>query len=104
MRDVLTDAGVDADAVLAEIATGAPLETVRKEHEAAVASDEVWGVPTFIAGDKAAFVRLMSTADGDADGRPAHRRAHRRPAHRLARAQRVQAHQPQPLTRPRVGP
>jgi len=65
VRDVLTGAGVDADAVLAEIATGAPLETVRKEHEASVASDEVWGVPTFIAGEKAAFVRLMTTAEGD---------------------------------------
>ena len=66
VRDVLTRSGVDADAVLAEIATGAPLETVRKEHEASVASDEVWGVPTFIAGEKASFVRLMATPDGDA--------------------------------------
>ena len=47
------------------------------------------------------FVRLMDDADGDAGGRPSHRRAHRRPAHRLARAQRVQAHQPEPLTRSR---
>ena len=63
---ILTAAGVDADAVLAEIATGAPLESVRKEHEAWVASHDVWGVPTFVAGDRAAFVRLMETPDGDA--------------------------------------
>jgi len=67
IRSVLTGAGVDADAVLAEIATGAPLETVRKEHEAAVANNEVWGVPTFIADDRAAFVRLMATAEGDSE-------------------------------------
>jgi protein-disulfide isomerase-like protein with CxxC motif len=67
VRSVLTSVGVDADVVLDEIATGAPLETVRKEHEAAVANDDVWGVPTFIAGDRAAFVRLMAPADGDAE-------------------------------------
>ena len=67
VRRVLTESGTDADAVLAEIATGAPLETVRKEHEAAVANDEVWGVPTFIAGGRAAFVRLMTTAEGDGE-------------------------------------
>jgi 2-hydroxychromene-2-carboxylate isomerase len=63
---ILTSAGVDAEAVLAEIATGTPLETVRKEHEACAASHDVWGVPTFIAGDRAAFVRLMEVPDGDA--------------------------------------
>ena len=63
---ILTAAGVDADAVLAEIATGAPLETVRKEHEAWAASHDVWGVPTFITGDRAAFVRLMEVPNGDA--------------------------------------
>ena len=51
MRAGRTAAGVDADAVLAELATGAPLETVRKEHAAAVANSEVWGGPTFVAGD-----------------------------------------------------
>ncbi|MGZ4681255.1 MAG: DsbA family protein [Acidimicrobiales bacterium] len=66
VRGVLTESGADADAVFAEIATGAPLETIRKEHEASVANHEVWGVPTFIAGDKASFVRLMATPDGDA--------------------------------------
>ncbi|MGZ4706772.1 MAG: DsbA family protein [Acidimicrobiales bacterium] len=66
VRGVLTESGADADAVFAEIATGAPLETIRKEHEASVANHEVWGVPTFIAGDTASFVRLMATPYGDA--------------------------------------
>jgi 2-hydroxychromene-2-carboxylate isomerase len=67
IRDVLTAVDVDADTVFAEIATGAPLETVRKQHEAAASEHDVWGVPTFIAGDRAAFVRLMATPGGDAD-------------------------------------
>lgn len=67
LREVLTAAGADADAVFAEIATGTPLETIRKEHEAAVAEHEVWGVPTFIAHGEAAFVRLMNGSDGDAE-------------------------------------
>ncbi len=62
VRDALVANGVDADAVFAAIATGAPLETIRKEHEAAVAEHDVWGVPTFIAGEQAAFIRLMNGA------------------------------------------
>lgn len=69
VREVLAAAGADADAVMAEIATGAPLETIRKEHEAVVASHDVWGVPTFIAGDRAAFVRLMDLPSDGASAR-----------------------------------
>lgn len=64
----LTSAGVDAQAVLDEIARGQALATVRREHEAAVLEHDVWGVPTFIAGDHAAFVRLMDAPDGDRAG------------------------------------
>jgi hypothetical protein len=66
IRAALDSAGVDVDAVFAEIATGAPLETVRKEHEAAAANHDVWGVPTFILRESAAFVRLMDRPAGDA--------------------------------------
>ncbi len=66
IRAALDSVGVDVDAVFAEIATGAPLETVRKEHEAAAANHDVWGVPTFILGDSAAFIRLMDRPAGDA--------------------------------------
>jgi hypothetical protein len=65
VRDVLRTAGLDADEVLAEVDGGRPLETVRKEHEAAVTGHDVWGVPTFIAGERAVFVRLMSPSGGD---------------------------------------
>jgi hypothetical protein len=68
-RDVLSkvvvDAGVDAEAAWAEVATGRPLATVRDEHTSFVASHHVWGVPTFIVGDAAVFVRLMRAADDD---------------------------------------
>ena len=50
----------------AEIAEGWPLETIRKEHEAAANDHTVWGVPTFISGERAVFVRLMDRPQGDA--------------------------------------
>lgn len=67
LRGALTDHGVDADAVFAEIEAGWPLKTVRREHEASVGDLDVWGVPTFMLGEHAAFVRLMAPPDGDAD-------------------------------------
>lgn len=67
VAEVLVAAGVDADAVLAEIADGWPLATVRKEHEAVSADHGVWGVPTFIVGAEAVFVRFMHRPGGDAD-------------------------------------
>jgi len=67
VRGVLDDNGVDGSAVLATVAEGAALEVVRKEHEAIVASHDVWGVPTFVVGPAATFVRLMHTPNGDAE-------------------------------------
>jgi hypothetical protein len=61
----LREAGVDAGAVFAEVADGWPLEAVRKDHEGAVASHNVWGVPTFLTDTEAVFVRLMEGPDGD---------------------------------------
>jgi hypothetical protein len=58
--------GVDAGAVLEAVSSGEALEVVRGEHEAAVADHHVWGVPTFISGDQAGFVRVMDRPAGDA--------------------------------------
>lgn len=66
LSKVVVDAGVDAEAAWAEVATGRPLVTVRDEHTSFVASHDVWGVPTFIVDDAAVFVRLMQGPDGDA--------------------------------------
>jgi len=59
IRAVLDDHEVDADHVFSLVEGGGPLESVRKEHEAAARDHAVWGVPTFVRGDQAAFVRLM---------------------------------------------
>ena len=66
IREVLTGAGVDADEVFAAIDEGWPLETFRKEHEAAVNEHAVFGVPTFVTGERAAFVRILTRPQGDA--------------------------------------
>ncbi|HVF32955.1 MAG TPA: DsbA family protein [Acidimicrobiales bacterium] len=65
LREILTEQGVDADAVFAEIEDGWPLEQFRKEHEAAAGDHRVWGVPTFTVGDGSVFVRLMTRPQGD---------------------------------------
>lgn len=69
-RDVvgraLDEAGVDGAGVLSEIDAGWPLDVLRDEHTRAVETLDVFGVPTFILGDKAVFVRLMDRPEGDA--------------------------------------
>jgi DSBA-like thioredoxin domain len=67
VEKVLSEHGVPADAVFERIDSGAALTTVRAEHEAFVASHTVWGVPTFIVGDEAVFVRLMDRAPAESD-------------------------------------
>jgi hypothetical protein len=66
IRDVLDGAGVDAGQVLDIVADGGPRDVYRKAHEAAVTDHNVFGVPTFIVGDAAAFVRIMTRPHGDA--------------------------------------
>jgi hypothetical protein len=61
----LSSAGLDADAVLAEVEAGWPAKVAREEHERAVEELAVFGVPTFVVGDRAVFVRLMNRPDGD---------------------------------------
>ncbi len=67
VRAVLVEQGVDADAVFEEIDADNVIERVQAEHEAAVKTHKVWGVPTFIVGDEAAFVRLMDRPAGDVE-------------------------------------
>ena len=66
IRRALRRADVDDDAVFAEIAKGWPLAAIGKEHEEAVDSYQAFGVPTFVAGEQAVFVRLMTRPEGDA--------------------------------------
>ena len=59
LRAAVAAAGLDADAVAAEVASGRPLKTLAAEHTEAVDKYEVFGVPTFIEGDEAVFIRFM---------------------------------------------
>jgi hypothetical protein len=65
VRGALARAGADADAVLAEVEAGWPAKVVRDEHDRVVSQLDVFGVPTFIAGESAVFVRLMTRPMGD---------------------------------------
>jgi DSBA-like thioredoxin domain len=67
VREALESAGVDADAVFAEIKQSWPDDEVRKTHEWEVGTHHMFGVPTFIVGDRAVFARIMTRPDGDAE-------------------------------------
>jgi protein-disulfide isomerase-like protein with CxxC motif len=64
---VLTAQGLDADEVFNKVLDLGPRDTFRAEHEAAVNDHEVFGVPTVIAGGRAAFVRVLDRPGDDAD-------------------------------------
>ena len=63
---VLDGAGVPGAKVVAEVESGAPVQELRRAHEEAVSRWQVFGVPTFVVGERAVFVRLMSRPNGDA--------------------------------------
>ncbi len=65
VADILGSNGVDATAVLAEVDEGRVLDEFRRAHEDAVKSHQVFGVPTFIVGERAVFVRLMTRPGSD---------------------------------------
>jgi len=59
LRDAVASVGLDADAVTEEARSGRPMKALAAEHTEAVERYGVFGVPTFIEGDEAAFVRFM---------------------------------------------
>jgi 2-hydroxychromene-2-carboxylate isomerase len=59
LRDAVAGAGLDADAVAEEAWSGRPLAALAAEHSEAVDRWGVFGVPTYIDGESAAFVRSM---------------------------------------------
>jgi hypothetical protein len=67
VREVLEQADADADAAFEAIAEGWPRQAFRKAHDEAVADHKVFGVPTFVVGDAAVFVRVMTRPEGDPD-------------------------------------
>jgi protein-disulfide isomerase-like protein with CxxC motif len=71
IRGALEGTGVDVDAAFEAVATGKPLDAVREDHTRLVQQHEVWGVPAFISGGNAAFVRLMDRPTDDDQARDA---------------------------------
>jgi 2-hydroxychromene-2-carboxylate isomerase len=69
VRGVLAEhlAADQVEAVFAAIDDGSALATIKAEHEAAASDVDVWGVPTFVVGDRAVFVRLMDRNPGETD-------------------------------------
>jgi predicted DsbA family dithiol-disulfide isomerase len=65
LQKVLDDAGADGARVLSELDAGWPLDVLKAEHTEAVEERQVFGVPTFLSGDNAVFVRLMNRPGGD---------------------------------------
>ena len=63
---VLDGVGLPGDKVVAEAQSGEPVAVIRAAHEQAVSEWDAFGVPTFVIGDRAVFVRLMSRPAGDA--------------------------------------
>jgi hypothetical protein len=62
----LDSAGLDGAEIVDEATSGWAVQRARAEHEESVQRWDVFGVPTFISGDKAVFVRLMNRPEGDA--------------------------------------
>ena len=69
LADVAASVGLDADAIAAEVDSGRPLDTLAQEHTLLVKNWSVFGVPTFIQGDEAVFVRMMERGNADDVGR-----------------------------------
>jgi hypothetical protein len=63
---VLDGAGLDGGGILAETGKGWAIDRARAEHEEAVQRWDVFGVPTFIADERAVFVRVMNRPEGNA--------------------------------------
>lgn len=65
LSEVVAGVGVDVEAAWADVDSGRPLQVIEAEHMGYAASHEVWGVPTFVMGEAAVFVRLLDPANGD---------------------------------------
>lgn len=65
IAEVLEASGIPSGEVFAEIDSGAALDVVHKEHDEVVSDADCWGVPTFVLGDQAVFVRLMEGPGDD---------------------------------------
>jgi 2-hydroxychromene-2-carboxylate isomerase len=63
LREAIGRAGLDPDAVAAVAHAPETLKTLAAEHTEMVDDYAVFGVPTFVEGDQAVFVRFMDRAN-----------------------------------------
>lgn len=69
VHDAVASAGLDPAEVEKVVAKGGPMRALAAEHTRTVEEHRTFGVPTFFAGDRAVFVRLMRRAKDGADAR-----------------------------------
>jgi len=60
---VVEAVGLDPVKIREQVASGVPAQTLAAEHSRASENHGVFGVPTFIQGDEAVFVRFMERHD-----------------------------------------
>ena len=65
IEDVLAPLGVDMEMVRADVLSRRPHQVIRDSYQE-FARFEAFGVPTFVVGDDAIFVRYMTTPSDDA--------------------------------------
>lgn len=63
VKEVIAEQGLDADAVADRFTES--VAKIRTAHMAAVSDHAMFGVPTFVVGDRAVFVRLMDRPGDD---------------------------------------
>lgn len=66
IAEVLDGIGLNGRQVVEETGKDWVVAAARADHEEAVKRWDVFGVPTFIVGERAVFVRLMTRPEGDA--------------------------------------
>jgi len=59
LAEAVASAGVDPDEVAKLVASGAPAAALAADHTWGADGSRVFGVPTFVTGTRAVFVRLM---------------------------------------------
>jgi protein-disulfide isomerase-like protein with CxxC motif len=59
LAEIAASAALDPAAITAEVETGRPLKVLAEAHTEAVKQYAMFGVPTFVMGDEAVFIRFM---------------------------------------------
>ena len=69
LRAAVASTGVDPDQVEQLVASGRPATALADDHGWAVDRHRIFGVPTFVTGRRAVFVRLMGRPDSPQSAR-----------------------------------